>query len=221
MIARSSQSPEWPRCGAVRRGVAALKAIRAVGFCVDFPVPARPVPVREAAVKRHEPVPVERDKQDRCEGEGFCAFALSGGSCATRHPGALLFPGFRFPGDQRRRSGSARSLRAADRQRRLNLRRRFMKAVGRQAPNLRSLEGRCGTREFGVRSPGQRDGIGRRIATAIPATGAGSIPSRWQFPPHSRPWSAPSARTGSRHFCAADAGRRRSKVGVWQWADAT
>ena len=31
----------------------------------------------------------------------------------------------------------------------------------------------------------QRDGIGRRIATAIPATGAGSIPCRWhrQLPP--------------------------------------
>ena len=32
--------------------------------------------------------------------------------------------------------------------------------------------------------PCQRNGIGRRIATAIPATGAGSIPRRWQLPPN-------------------------------------
>lgn len=32
-----------------------------------------------------------------------------------------------------------------------------------------------------VNRPRQRDGIGRRIATAIPATGAGSIPCRWQY----------------------------------------
>ena len=39
----------------------------------------------------------------------------------------------------------------------------------------------------------QRDGIGRRIATAIPATGAGSIPCRWprQLPPQIMPFSGP------------------------------
>jgi hypothetical protein len=51
-----------------------------------------------ADVWRDEPLPVECDEQDRCEGTGLRSGEFSFGSFGARDPGALLPPGFHLSG---------------------------------------------------------------------------------------------------------------------------